>query len=138
MLLFLHWVPSLSESLHGSCKNGISVSYSSLCLLDVNLCFGGSSLWCRSQELGHLMWVQAPCTSGRSFVFVLLFLIVRCHVQGEGFDETSATHLDMFALLWVTLLLVLRSFSETVVPYVAIDVLCPWEEVNSGFPISPS
>lgn len=52
--------------------------------------------------------------------------------------SASATHLDMLALLWVTLLLVLRSFSETVVPYVAIDVVCPWEEVNSGFPVSPS
>lgn len=52
--------------------------------------------------------------------------------------STSATHLDMSALLWVTLLLVLRSFSGIVVPYVAIDVVCPWEEVNSGFPIIPS
>lgn len=37
MLLFLHWVPNLNESLHGSYKNGISVSYSTLCPLDVNL-----------------------------------------------------------------------------------------------------
>lgn len=44
--------------------------------------------------------------------------------------STSTTCLDMSALLWVTLLLVLRSFSGIVVPYVAIYVVCPWEEVN--------
>ena len=33
--------------------------------------------------------------------------------------STSATHLDISAFLWVTLLLVLRSFPGIVVPYVA-------------------
>ena len=27
---------------------------------------------------------------------------------------------------------VFRSFSEGIVPYVAVDLVCPWEEVSSG------
>ena len=28
--------------------------------------------------------------------------------------------------------LVLRSFSEGIIPHVAVDFLCPWEEMSSG------
>lgn len=144
----LHWVPNLSKSLHGSCKNGISVSYSTLCLLDVNLFGFQNQMFWRLNSLVQVPRVGVSDVGSNPLhlreKLCFCAIIPNCEMPcprwrfWQDCVSASATHLDMLALLWVTLLLVLRSFSETVVPYGAIGVECPWEEVNSGFPVSPS
>ena len=38
----------------------------------------------------------------------------------------------LYSLLWQAFQLIFRSFPERVAPYVAVDLLCTWEEVSSG------
>lgn len=52
----------------------------------------------------------------------------------------SPTHLNVAFLSLVVeeLVPVFRSFSEGTVPYAAIDLVCPWEEVIQDLPTPPS
>ena len=75
---------------------------------------------------------------------MIFLLIVGCHAKGEGFGKIVSLHLlltlmcPLYPLCGLALGLVLRSFSETVVPYVVVDLVCPWEDVSSGFPVPPT
>lgn len=69
------------------------------------------------------------CLSGEIPPFVC------CHTGDGYFCETVSacpTHLDVILLLWRTAHLILRSFVEKNDPYIAIYLVCLWEEVNSG------
>ena len=60
MMLFLHWVPELSESVRESCRSGISGSYSTLCLLDISPISFQSQVFWGLISLVQVLRVGAP------------------------------------------------------------------------------
>lgn len=57
MLLFFHWVPKMCEFLHESCKSGMSVSCSTLYLLDISpIGFQNHVFWGFISGIGPKVW----------------------------------------------------------------------------------
>jgi len=63
---------------------------------------------------------------------------LRCYTGSGVFGETMSLPLlsismwSFYPLLWRTVNIIFRSFSEGNDPYEAVDLMCPWEEVSSG------
>ena len=68
--------------------------------------FWGYSLWCRFQMLGNWCGAQAPCSSGRIFLFVRSLLIMGHYTRGRVFGDTMSLPLlpvwmsPFYPLLW--------------------------------------
>lgn len=100
-------------------------------------CFGGSSLTRRSLKLRCLMWGTnllllrgAPdCESSPDYGWLWrgVGFMVRLHFSLPYLPP------DLFLLCSFEeiIQLVFRSFSQRIFPFVAVDSLCPWENVSS-------
>lgn len=95
-----------------------------------------TSIWCWSQELGCLMGTQTTCSSG--VISMLIFDSIQLWVTllGLGYLVRPCLSLSYLtpcsAFIFccrAAVLQILRSFSEWVVPYEAVDFLCLWEDV---------
>lgn len=116
---------------HEPFKRGVFVSFTPLDLLVFKgRHFGDLFIWYRSQELQCLMWTQTCCSSRIFSVFVrsLLLWVIPAWV---GF--LAILHFCLFYLSQCGLFihccgeaveLVFTSFSERIVLYVAVDLVC--------------
>ena len=94
------------------------------------------SIWCWSQELGCLMRTQTTCSSG--VISMLIFDSIQLWVTLLGLGYLVRPCLSLSYLTPCSAFIfccraaiqqILRSFSEWVVPYEAVDFLCLWEDV---------
>ena len=93
-----------------------------------------------SPQLRSLMWAWAPCFLGGCSIMVISPLLVSHCPEGAGSDRAVSLLLfptPMWPFLYILscrkpVLLVFRSFSEIVVLYVVVVLVCPWEGVSSG------
>ena len=99
---------------------------------------GDSSLLCKIYELGCLMWSSNPLLLRKiNHTFVIVPNCGSPHLGCHFFPwcghiSVSPTHLCPFTLCCGDCVHpIFRSFSGRIIPYVVVDLLCPWEEVNS-------
>lgn len=103
-------------------------------------CFGGSSLQLGPKGLGAYREAQTPLSSGRSATSERSLPASFCRrspCQGWGFGKVASWPLHpsqsgLFFSCFGGFLSVLRFFSERIVAYGAVDMLCLWDEVSSG------
>lgn len=118
-------------------KNGVSVPYSSLGLLDISLVvfqsqsFGGSFLWCKCQGLGPDVGPKSVTQGKAPYLWDPSRLLVA--VLGEEFwwdyVSLSPTCLDVTLLSFIV---------AGLVSYVAVYLMCLWEEGSEGSSMPPS
>lgn len=102
--------------------------------------FGGLSLQCRTQGSGYLMCAETPCSSEKnSIIFKIppscgspcgqggfcLFYLSQC----SPFILCCGGYFSRFSSFSIYFS---RFCSEEIIPYVAVNLLWPWEEVASG------
>lgn len=132
-------------SVHEPFKSRFLVSYSlwfswtQIPLFFKARCCGGSSSRCRSQGVRGLVWCSNPLLFREKLHIVISLPLVRCHAGGLGSNKTTYLPLLPISmqLLFVlscgiVALLVFWYFSERVVLYVLVILVCLWEEVISG------
>ena len=94
-------------------------------------CFGDSSLCYTSQELVYLMWVVNPSFLRKKLWVCEMPPDCGSQCQGWGSDKAASaffSHLDVTVLSCKGgIRLVFWSFAEGTIPYVAVDLVCPWE-----------
>lgn len=130
---------------HEHFKSRVSVPYSPVAFLDI--CYVGlqsQTFW------GLISPVHVPDTGHKTFAsqgrvpYLCNPSQLPITVLGVRFWQDcvspSPTHLNVAFLSLVVeeLVTVFRSFSEGSVPYAAIDLVCPWEEVIQDLPTPPS
>ena len=97
---------------------------------------GGLSLWCRTQELGCLMWATF-LTSQVVSTFLRSFLFVGCRTGG-GVQVRAClcfSYLSpccLFPLLWRYCPSSFLNSSKEIIPHTAVGLWCLWEVVSSG------
>lgn len=103
------------------------------------LCLGGvSSLPCRSQELGCLIWGMNTSLLKEKFrIHDIPPYCVSLHEGGLFCKSTSLSLLPISMPAFLSLVveavqLVLSYFPVGTVPYVAVNLLCPWVGCSSG------
>jgi len=102
-------------------------------------CFGGaSSLPCRSQVMGCLMWGINPSFLKEKFrIHDIPPYCVSLHGGGVFSKTTSLSLLPVSMWAFLSLVveavqLVLSYFSVGTIPYVAVNLSCLWEEGSLG------
>lgn len=134
-----------SESAHKPCKSRFSIPYSSVfpglnsCRFSKSGTLGLIFLMLDSRVIVTNVWLSPFTLWGKIPYFWGLFSIVEHYACGGVLGETSLCLAYPFQCVFYifccrgAICLIIRFFSENIILYVAINLFCPWEEVNSGF-----